>query len=132
VEAGRVTRQVVSPELTVFTVAPSATVGDLVETTLAFMDGGPTRLVLWDLRSSNLGRAAISEFPGMVGRFLEAAGPGRSGGRSAFVVAREVDLGVMRMLVSYAAEGGYRVRMRVFQDDESARAWLVGEAGEVG
>lgn len=113
--------------LTVFTVSPEAGPQDILEAALSFM-GAPTRLALWDLRSSTLNKATTEELRQATAEFLSLARTQSRGGRAALVVGNDVTYGLMRMLVTHAELEGYAAKLRVFRDVVVARAWLVDDA----
>ena len=112
--------------VTVFTVAPGVRPEDLIQALSAFMRDAPTQRVLWDLRQSSISQFTDDDRLWMVSQLSKFSGAERAGGRSAFVVAHDVDFGVMRMLITYAELGGYAVSLQVFRDVDVARAWLRG------
>jgi hypothetical protein len=114
--------------VTVFTVAPGVRPQDLIEALTAFMRDAPTQLVLWDLRQCSLNGFTNEDMRWMVRQLSNFSGAERAGGRSAFVVAHDVDYGVMRMLTTYAELGGYLVSLHVFRHMDDARAWILGFA----
>jgi hypothetical protein len=86
--------------------------------------GGPEELVLWDLREGNLSGIPREEVHWMVRELTRFSDAKRVAGRSAFVVASDMDYDVIRMLVTHTEPGG--VPPQVFRDVATARAWLRG------
>jgi hypothetical protein len=111
--------------VTVFTATPDAGAEDLVLAFAAFMHEGPTPLVLWDLRLGTFRRVMGEELRSMVGQLIALSGNARAAGRSAFVVAHDVDYGLTRMIITHAELSGYVVPLQVFRDVDAARAWLL-------
>lgn len=114
--------------VTVFTMAPEARPEDMVQAFATFMRGDPTPLVLWDLRLSSFRRVTSDDLRSMARQLTTLSGAERAAGRSAFVVAHDVDYGVTRMLITHAELGGYSVALQVFRDMDVARAWLRGHS----
>jgi len=107
----------------VFTGRSDTTFTDLVRALVACHK--PTRSVLWDLQACRFGDATQESLRAAVDELVAALGQGRAGGRSAFVLGRKVDFGMMRMMISYVETRRYRVSLRAFQDLEAARVWLL-------
>jgi hypothetical protein len=95
-----------------------------------FLTGGPTPLTLWDLSSATI--AGIdSESLRDLARCIAQMGEGRHGGKTAIAVGRAVDFGLARMLEAFLSFERFPVKVAVFPDSHSARAWLTHEVIDV-
>lgn len=79
---------------------------------------------LWDLRSASLSAITYSELSTMV-HGAKAVLSSTPPGRTALLVARDVDFGVGRMYEALA--DGLPRKCRVFKSERDAVAWLMGQ-----
>ena len=96
---------------------------DLVEAgelAVKHADFVPGISILFDFREATLNLTAGDERA--LGMFRERYCEARGRGRSAFVVSREVDFGVIRQFDSLATSRAFD--LRVFRDLDEAQAWL--------
>lgn len=78
--------------------------------------------VLWDLRNLEEAPRTSPELR-LAADLLEEAHRRLEGGRTAIVVARDLDFGLARMFQAFADGAG--VRYEIFRDREAALAWLL-------
>ena len=105
------------------------TFSDLVEYIKDNFDTWQTSPVIWDLTPSLL--SDESEPHEMIRGLLSGLKPladRREGARTAFVVVREYEYGMFRMLCALTERVGFPFELRVFKNLTDAQAWV--EAGK--
>ncbi len=78
---------------------------------------------LWDGREAELSAMTRDDFP-FLAEALRAIQSSSPGVRVAFLVARDIDFGIMRMFESLEGED-LPANMQVFRDQGEAEAWLM-------
>jgi hypothetical protein len=104
--------------------------GELLGAYSDFLNGGPTRLALWDLSSATLARIDSPSIQDLAKCMAQMA-KGRHVGKAAVACSRAVDFGLARMLTTYLSIEEFPAQVAAFQDAESARAWLTNEVIDV-
>lgn len=110
-----------SPNLTCHIVKEDLTVDVLMRILKEFWEGNPTQNVLWDLREATMRRLTQDEIQ-MVASYTSTHPEKKRGGKTAFVVSRDVDYGVGRIIE--ALTGHLHYEIQVFRTFKEATEWL--------
>ncbi|MHC4563357.1 MAG: hypothetical protein ACYS8X_11355 [Planctomycetota bacterium] len=110
-------------DLVTQTVIGEVTVDEILRRVMEMIARKPTSRVLWDFSTGSLAAISAEEFRRMAeeGR---AVGELRAGGKTAVVVGKDVDFGLMRMFASLAEAKDIPVEFRSFHSMAEARRWL--------
>ena len=110
-------------DLTIVTVVGEVNAEQVVNQIISFLTGGPTRLVLWDIREGSLASLSSKDLKMILKRGAQFADR-RRGGRTAIVCSREVDYGLGRMFQTLASLQHIPFEINVFRNLEEAVEWL--------
>lgn len=84
-----------------------------------------TRDLIWDFRHGTLRSvtaAQLERIPAIARQHM----PNRPGGKTAYVVAADVDFGLLRMYIAIASYSQLPYEYNVFRDYEEALRWVGG------
>ncbi len=79
------------------------------------------RKTIWDVRDASLAKLSADDLRGIV-RFLQASRPSGPGVRAVYLVTRDVDFGVSRMMQAFIER--VPTRVLVTRDYDEALRWL--------
>jgi hypothetical protein len=120
------TRVDLKNQVTVHTVKGKASFDDAVATIRDFYSTNPTSNVVWDFREGTLVALSSKEIES-IAELTSALSKNRTVGKTAGIVARDVDFGISRMFQSLVEVKGYRPEVRVFHDEKEALDWIIGK-----
>jgi hypothetical protein len=110
--------------LSIYTARGQLDPSEIVATYRAFIEQGPTPLVLWDLTAATLAGLSVRAAQDLAKQVVKVNNGCRKGGRSAVVCSREVDFGIANMLIAYARLEGHPVLIQTFRSADDAIRWL--------
>ena len=111
-------------DLSIFTARGQLDPAEMVGTYRAFIEHGPTPLVLWDITAATLAGLSVRTVQDLAKQVVKLNNGCRKGGRSAVVCAREMDFGIANMLIAYARLEGHPVHVQTFRSADDAVRWL--------
>ena len=110
-------------DLTIFTIIDELNMDELMALLQSIYQEKPTLNFLWDIRKGSI-KQLSSENLAQIATFVKSVSGRRQAGRTAFVVARDVDYGIGRMLDAYGENEGLPIETRVFRNYVEAVVWL--------
>lgn len=110
--------------LSIFTARGELKPSEIVATYKAFIENGPTPLVLWDITAATLAPLSVRAAQDLARQLTRLNNGCRTVGRSAVVCSREIDFGVANLLISYARLEGHPVQVQTFRTANDATRWL--------
>lgn len=110
-------------DLTVQTVKGPITVQDACDELDRYYADRYTMLILWDLTGLDLSSLRKDQIMTLVYKVKQYAHL-RKGGKTAFVLSRDIDYGVTEMYQAYAAGENLEFEIEVFRDKKEALQWL--------
>ena len=110
-------------DLTIHTVSGQLTVQDVRDALDRYYSGSVTMLILWDLTKVDLSSWATNQIVFLAKKVKEYSHL-RIGGKTAVVIAKDLNFGIMRMYEAYAESEEIDFETRVFRDMEKAKEWL--------
>lgn len=118
--------QVISDKnLTIFAVKGEVTFDEGMAVLQAFYGSNPTLYSLWDIREGTLSKITSEEIDRIVD-FLAEVSASRMGGKTAGVVAKDIDFGIARMFEAISEIRKYKPKVRIFRQIDHAMNWLFG------
>ncbi|MFH1488000.1 MAG: hypothetical protein ABII06_03770, partial [Pseudomonadota bacterium] len=96
-----------------------------VKTTLrSFYDSNPTQKVLWDLRNATISKLSADQIRKIIEiiQMFNADFTSRQGGKTAFVVSKDVDFGVASVFEGYSRNLPFKVL--ITRSISDASEWL--------
>jgi hypothetical protein len=115
-----------SRDLTIFTVKGELTFQEEMETLKAFYSGEPTANVLWDFRLLEGERISLQELEA-VSDFIKTNQSKRPQGKTALVVANELDYGLSRASMTLYEIRNVSLSLMSFRSMDEALKWIDGE-----
>jgi len=79
-------------------------------------------MVLWDFTNGTMGKFNTYK---LKSRVIKAKRYLRKRDRSAFVISKDVDFGIGRMIQTYSNIEGIKTTMSIFHDKNKATEWLM-------
>jgi len=110
--------------LSIFTARGELNPSEIVAAYKAFIENGPTPLVLWDITAATLAALSVRAAQDLARQLTRLHDGCRMDGRSAVVCSREIDFGVANLLISYARLEGHPVQVQTFRTANDATRWL--------
>ena len=111
--------------LSIFTARGQLGPSEMVATYRAFLEHGPTPLVLWDITAATLAGLSVRTVQDLAKQLAKLNNGCRKGGRSAVVCSRETDFGIANLLIAYARLEGHPVHVQTFRTTDDAMRWLL-------
>ncbi len=115
--------------LTTFTLSGEVSYREFLSTLNAYGEEGPTVFELYDARGLTGERLTTGELHTFASYLSRHADSRPAGGRTAVLVADELDYGISRML-SLLIEDTTTYDVEVFHDLDAARRWLASGSSE--
>jgi hypothetical protein len=110
--------------LSIYTARGQLDSSEIVATYRAFIEQGPTPLVLWDITAATLAGLSVRTAQDLARQLVKLNNGRRKGGRSAVVCSRETDFGIANLLIAYARLEGHPVLVQTFRSAADATRWL--------
>lgn len=110
-------------DLTIFMVHGELTADEVIQSVEALSARKPTKFVLWDATDGSVANVPTEEIQRVAQtmmRFLEK----RKEGKTAFVVATDLDYGLGRMYEAFAENEGLPYAYGIFKTVKEAKQWL--------
>lgn len=114
----------VDKQLTTFRVTGEATFEEGLSANRAFYAGDPTRNVIWDFSTAILDKITNDQFKQIVDSVKHLTEK-RKNGKTVFLVSRDLEFGVSRMMQVFAEMNGSPFSVQVFKSKDEAARWLV-------
>jgi len=113
-------------QLAIFTVSGTPSFEELMEVLKHFYEKHPTRDLLWDLRNGTIESLYYDELD-TLSDYVQQSGEVRAGGKTAFVVSRGLDYGVIKMIGTFMEIKNIPIQTMRFHSMEKAVQWLEEE-----
>ena len=96
---------------------------DLLDWIECYYSGDVTKFILWDFTKADLSDLSSDDIKRLVYETKKITAK-RAGGKTAFVVGRDVEFGIIRMFDAYVEVEGVQIEFRTFRDSAAAKKWL--------
>lgn len=113
-------------QLTIHTVSGNPSFEEGMEVFKSFYEKHPTRNLLWDLRNANLQQISSKDLEEFV-HYVKLHSEARTGGKTAFVVSRDLEFGLLRMVDAYSEFAKIPFNLMTFRSMDEATQWLEKE-----
>jgi hypothetical protein len=113
-------------QITTHTVKGETSFDEMMATIRAFYSGNPTANVIWDLREGTFAALASKQIES-IATLTSGLSKHRIVGKTAGIVAHDVDFGIVRMFSSLVEAKGYKPETGVFHDKKAAMDWIAGK-----
>lgn len=113
----------VSLQLTINTVKGHLLIAELLNWVSDYYSGTVTRFILWDLTEANLSKISTEEFRNIV-QEVKKKSETRTSGKTAFVVKRDFEFGIGRMIETFGEIEKVNFENRSFRSMADAKKWL--------
>jgi hypothetical protein len=110
-------------QLTIHTVTGEASFEEGMTTLKQFFEVRPTKYVLWDFRKGSLAHVSYKDTEAMMD-YIKHHSEKRSGGKTAFVVSRDLEYGLSRMAQTLAEIKNLSIQMEIFRSFKEAIRWF--------
>lgn len=114
-------------QLTIHTVTGEPSHQEIMDVFTSFYDKHPTKNSLWDIRSASLIRLSNQDIQFFVDYSLWH-GEVRAGGKTAFIVSKDLDYGMLRMVKAFGEYADFPFSTKVFRSMDEAIKWFGKEA----
>ena len=110
-------------QVTIFEVTGVATFEEGLETNKTFYAGDPTKNVIWDFSKADLSNITNEQFRSIVDSVKNLTGK-REGGKTAFLVSRDLEYGISRMIGMFTEMNISPLQTQVFKSMDEAIQWF--------
>lgn len=110
-------------QLTIFKVTGDATFEEGLAANKQFYAGNPTKNVIWNFSKARLHKITNSQFQKIVDSVKHLTGK-REGGKTAFVVSRDLEFAISRMMEVFTEMNNSPLQTQVFKSMDGAIQWL--------
>jgi hypothetical protein len=110
-------------QLTIFRVTGEATFEEGLEVNKTFYAGNPTKNVVWAFSKARLHKITNEQFQKIVDSVKHLTGK-RAGGKTVFLVSRDLEYGVSRMMGVFTEMNDSPLQTQVFKSMYEAIQWF--------
>ena len=110
-------------QLTRFKVTGEATFEEGLSANRTFYEGSPTKNVLWDFSGASLDKITSDQFRQIVDSVKHLTGKRRNG-KTAFLVSRDLEFGIARMLQVFTEINEPPFNVQVFKSMDEVTRWF--------
>jgi hypothetical protein len=110
-------------QLTTHTVIGEATGEEILSALRQFWEDRPTINEIWDFREA-IGTGVKSEDVDTIMDYIRHHSEKRAGGRTAFIVAGDLEYGMSRMAQAQSVIESFPFQVEIFRSIEAAREWF--------
>ncbi|MEJ2657590.1 MAG: hypothetical protein P8012_10390 [Desulfobacterales bacterium] len=110
-------------QLTIHTVSGDPFFEEGMEVFKAFYEKHPTKNLLWDLRNASLHNLSSKDLEAYVD-YSKRHSEARTGGKTAFVVSKDLEFGMLRMVDAFSEFAKIPFKIMTFRSIDEAFQWL--------
>jgi hypothetical protein len=110
-------------QLTIFIVVGKPSFEETLEVLKPFYEKHPTKNLLWDFRNASFETLSSKNLEA-IADYVKQHGEVRAGGKTAFVVSKDLEYGLFRMIETFGEIRKIPIYTEVFRSMDEAVHWL--------